>query len=354
MTVVNFPPALIPAVCFILGALMSLFTGSAVSAMLAIMPLMLPVGVQMGCNPGFLLGAIVSGGVIGDNMAPVSDTMITSSLTQEVDIMDCVKSRLKFNLTATAISLVLFVGLGFVTTEAVSIQQIEVSSEYLSSFAFILVPACMMFLIAKNVNFMVAMVVTDLLGLAMLVIFGYADITTLLSSEGIIVAGISEMSGPIIFMMFVFMLLSLLQETGVMDKFQEFLMSRATTDRAIEFASSIFICIICMLTTSGMSTIALCGPVVRKMMKPRGISRARSANLLDALACGVGYMLPYDGLSQGLVGMAIAMGVVGSDFTVFSYLPYNFGAIMLIVVYFVAVLTGWGRTYETVETGAEA
>lgn len=68
LTVVNFPPVLIPAVCFLLATLMSLFTGSAVSAMLAIIPLMLPVGVQMGCNAGFLMGAIVSGGVIGDNM----------------------------------------------------------------------------------------------------------------------------------------------------------------------------------------------------------------------------------------------------------------------------------------------
>ena len=354
LTVVNFPPVLIPAVCFLLATLMSLFTGSAVSAMLAIIPLMLPVGVQMGCNAGFLMGAIVSGGVIGDNMAPVSDTMITSSLTQEVDIMDCVKSRLRFNLTACTISLVLFVALSFVTTNTAAAQHVEVSNEYLASFAFVLVPACMIILILKNVNFLVAMIVTDLVGIAMLVIFGYADITSILAADGIIVGGINEMVGPIIFMMFVFMLLAILQETGVMDKFQQFLMSRATSDRAVEIASAIFVCVTCMLTTSGMSTIALCGPVIRKMMKPRGISRARSANLLDALACGVGYMLPYDGLSQGLVGMAVSMGVVGAEFTVFSYLPYNFGAIMLIVVYWVAILTGWGRTYEPVDAVKEA
>ena len=66
----------------------------------------------------FMAGAIVSGAIFGDNLAPISDTTIASSSTQQfkdghpADVGGVVSSRLKYSAVAALISVVLFAVLG--------------------------------------------------------------------------------------------------------------------------------------------------------------------------------------------------------------------------------------------------
>ena len=98
------------AVCIIASA-----TGSSLGTMFTCFPIFYAAGILLGSNPSALAGAIVSGGIFGDNLAPISDTTIISAGTQEytkksgfADVGGCVTSRLKYSLTAGAISFVLF------------------------------------------------------------------------------------------------------------------------------------------------------------------------------------------------------------------------------------------------------
>lgn len=63
-------------------------------------PVMIPLAVGMGCNVNLICGALLAGSCFGDNLAPISDTTIASSLSQEVDVMKVVKSRLKYAVIA--------------------------------------------------------------------------------------------------------------------------------------------------------------------------------------------------------------------------------------------------------------
>ena len=69
VSLVNIPPAIIPCVTFVVCAIMSTVTGSSAAALLATMPMLFPMGVQMGCPAGLVLGAICSGSEFGNNLS---------------------------------------------------------------------------------------------------------------------------------------------------------------------------------------------------------------------------------------------------------------------------------------------
>ena len=103
-------------------------------------PVMIPLAVGMGCNVNLICGAILAGSCFGDNLAPISDTTIASSLSQEVDVMKVVRSRLKYALIAGGISTVFFIAFGFMQNGNGTVEAAAVDATYASSLVFLIVP----------------------------------------------------------------------------------------------------------------------------------------------------------------------------------------------------------------------
>ena len=110
-----------------------------------------------------------------------------------------------------------------------------------------------------------------------------------------------------------------------------------------ETVSGVFTCIFCAIIGSGMSTIAFISPIVRNIMKPFHIARTRAANYIAGFASGISWMVPHGVNTLTALAVAMGTGVVGGDFTMLNFIPYNFFCIGLIVVYWAAILTGIGR-----------
>jgi len=89
--------ALFPAITFVLAAVFTTGIGTGYGATVAFVGLFFPAGVLLGANPVLLFGAILSGAIFGDNLAPVSDTTIVSAVTQDADIGGVVASRFKLH-----------------------------------------------------------------------------------------------------------------------------------------------------------------------------------------------------------------------------------------------------------------
>ena len=80
--------SLFTAMSFVLCCVLSMSTGTSVGTYVITVPVFFPVGVQMGTDPVIMIGAIASGGLFGDNLAPISDTTIASSSTQYADMAE--------------------------------------------------------------------------------------------------------------------------------------------------------------------------------------------------------------------------------------------------------------------------
>jgi Na+/H+ antiporter NhaC len=102
----------IPALVFLLGAVMSFATGTSYGTFSIMVPLALPIGTATGISPELLFGACIAGGVFGDNTSPISDTTIVSSVAANTPVIDHARTQLPFALIAAAISVAGYLLLG--------------------------------------------------------------------------------------------------------------------------------------------------------------------------------------------------------------------------------------------------
>ncbi len=119
----HLPVALLPAVIFVLGALISFSTGTSWGAMGVLMPL--AISVIFSLTEGAVdlerdrlvvaaIGAVFSGAVFGDHCSPFSDTTIVASIASGVESLDHVRTQLPFAMIAGLMALVVgFLPLGF-------------------------------------------------------------------------------------------------------------------------------------------------------------------------------------------------------------------------------------------------
>ena len=108
----TIPAWIVPALIFILGALISFATGTAYGTMSILMPLAIPLGwaVSTGdmnftivCTSGVLTGAI-----FGDHCSPISDTTILSSMGTSCNHIDHVQTQIYYAVFVALVAI--FIG----------------------------------------------------------------------------------------------------------------------------------------------------------------------------------------------------------------------------------------------------
>jgi Na+/H+ antiporter NhaC len=93
-------PILVPALVFLVGAVISFATGSAWGCYAILMPIALPLAVQMNLPIHVVLAAVLSGGIFGDHASPISDTTILSSIGAGCTHVEHVRTQLPYASTA--------------------------------------------------------------------------------------------------------------------------------------------------------------------------------------------------------------------------------------------------------------
>jgi len=96
---------------FVVTSVISFMTSS--WATFAIMiPMILPLSMQIGINPSLALAAIISGGVFGDHTSPISSTTILTTAVSKIGINDHFHTQLPYSMIAFCISGYLFFLIG--------------------------------------------------------------------------------------------------------------------------------------------------------------------------------------------------------------------------------------------------
>jgi Na+/H+ antiporter NhaC len=96
-------------VALIISLLISYSTGSSGASVALLFPVILPIAYQIGVPFEYVIGAIVSGAVFGDQNSPISDSIILTTTVTDVKIMDQVRTQLPFTLTALGLTTVAFI-----------------------------------------------------------------------------------------------------------------------------------------------------------------------------------------------------------------------------------------------------
>ncbi|MBB4823602.1 Na+/H+ antiporter NhaC [Sporosarcina luteola] len=111
-------PSLLPALTFILAALISFSTGSSWGTYGIMIPIAVPVAIGFAGGDITTLvlatiAAVAGGGVFGDHCSPLSDTTILASTGAAVDHIDHVRTQIPYCLVVGVIGLAIYLALGF-------------------------------------------------------------------------------------------------------------------------------------------------------------------------------------------------------------------------------------------------
>jgi Na+/H+ antiporter NhaC len=121
---VGVSAGLLPAVTFILAALISFATGSSWGTIIIMMPLAIPAAIATEATMPVVIGSVLSGGLFGDHSSPVSETTILSSTGAGTTPLEHFRTQLPYALTNGLIALAGFVAAGYLGTAWIAILAI--------------------------------------------------------------------------------------------------------------------------------------------------------------------------------------------------------------------------------------
>ena len=117
----NIPAWSIPAIIFIIGALMSFSTGTSWGTFAIVMPIAIPMAVALGAPLYVTIAAVLSGGLFGDHCSPVSDTTILAATGSSCGLMEHMWTQLPYAMICASVSIVGFIAAGITDSVIVTV-----------------------------------------------------------------------------------------------------------------------------------------------------------------------------------------------------------------------------------------
>ncbi len=346
---------------FVAVAVISMATGSSIGTMFTAFPIFYAAGITIGADPAPLAGAILSAAILGDNLAPISDTTIISASSQRfrtrnavADIGGVVRHRARYALTAAVISAVLFLLIGMSSGNADAVVP-ELGAEASPAPLLMLIPVAIMLIVAmvtrdiyKAVT--VGLVLGSITGLAT----GLLTVDSIIGVSdghptGFLYDGVNSMLGTVALVISVFGIMGVLRGAGVMEMMVDRITSSemAGTPRGVEFAIGIGVSATTLLF-GGVNSAAMLafGPIADELGARVGLHPYRRSNIMDCFALGLASVVPV--LSAYLfIGALLTSGYEGVPAqSTFALFPVTIYPLVLTAVMIVAAWTGWGRTFE--------
>lgn len=342
ISAVGLHAGLVPLIAFLICVLISTACGTSTGSIAAVAPVFLPLAAGLDIHMGLMCGAIISGAIFGDNLAPISDTTISSAVTQEAEISDVVRTRFPYAVISAVISAVLFVVVGLQITASAP-PEVAVKAVVMPSLVLLALPLLMVCMMRGGWDLMSTLVVCNVVGIILDWGLGCIPADTLFAAKGPIASGLTGMLPLVLYVMMLFMVLHMLKCSGAFEQLANGLMKLCRS-----YLSGELVCYACSMVGSiitGGSGIAIIffGPFVRTITKTMGIDRCRGANILDGVACGTTGLMPHGNPMLISVGLALAIPGVDPGFSFLDIAPYAFHCWGLVLIFLLSILTGIGR-----------
>jgi Na+/H+ antiporter NhaC len=358
--ITNVQGALFIVVTFLLAALFSTAVGTGYGTVVAFTTLMYPAGLVMGAHPIVLFASILSGAAFGDNLAPVSDTTIVSAVTQDTDVPGVVRSRFKYCIIAALPAMVLLYIFGNTSSDiAMSTTK---AAEYMANSAnpnglLFLVPFVLVIYLAMKGKHLIISLTWGIItasGLGMLTgLINLQDLIYINGTEGTVTgAVVSGVIGYVPMGILILLIVAaghIMEIGGTMRALKKWLLNKIKDNPSkAELSMWGLIASLNMFITINTAAEIAAAPFVKEVGEDFDIHPYRRANFLDSISSALGYIFPWSGAVllgystlQNLATQYDFVNVISTT----KVWPYVFHGWLLVLIMFVAALTGFGRRY---------
>lgn len=310
---------------FIIACFISISMGTSVGTITALTPIGVGIAQEAGIPIALVVGAIVGGGMFGDNLSMISDTTITAVRTQGCELKDKFKVNFLIVLPAAIVTIIIL---------TIMASQYEVSLQQTYGYSLIKVMPYIAVLIGAlaGVNVFVLLaggtIFAAIIGLATgtFDIFGACDAAS---------SGMLSMAEIVMLSILIGGTLELIKANGGIDYLLNFIKSKIKSKKGAEFGIAALVSAVDLCTANNTIAIVMAGPLAKNIAEEYDIDPRRTASILDIFAAVMQGIIPYGAQLLAAAGLA---GI--SPIAILKYLHYP---ILMAVCGIIAIAAGFPK-----------
>ena len=312
------PPRFAVCVLFLVSCFVSTAMGTSVGTITLLTPIAVAISATSGFSLPLCVGTVVGGSMFGDNLSFVSDTTIAACGGQGCEMRDKFKTNFKIVLPAAILTLVLILVLSLkadirplVTKEYELIQILP----YLLVLIFGII----------GINVFITLMSGILSGCVIMLASGAVDFQSLVKNIG---GGVSGMFETAMVAILVSALCALIREAGGFDALLHGIRRIFRGKRAGQLGIGLLVGLMDIATANNTVAIVMANPIASEMARDYGISKQKTASILDTFSCIFQGILPYG--AQMLVALS-AVATMGFSLSAFSVIAHLFYPMLLLL-----------------------
>ena len=312
------PPRFIVPGIFIIAAFLSTATGTSMGTVGAIVPIAYNMAKTADLNMSFVVAAVLTGAMFGDNLSMISDTTIAATRTQGVDLKDRTNAWISIPSALITLSLMVIFSKGGTATGNLDYNLIKV-------VPYVLVLG----LALLGLNVFAVLIIGIISASAVGVGTGAIGLMEVAAK---IWAGYQGMIEVFILSMFVGGLAELTKHYGglkwIIDKTSKLLKGPKSASVGIAVLSALTDA----ATANNTVAIIVTGEIAKEISEKYKIDPRRTASFLDIFSCIMQGFIPYG--AQFLLIASLTKNAVNPT----SMIPYNWYLIILGIMSLISVV----------------
>ena len=318
-SVAYFLLSIIPAK-FAVAALfiISCFVSTAMGTSVGTITLITPIGVEIAINSGISLplciGSVMGGAMFGDNLSFISDTTIAACNGQGCEMRDKFRENFAIALPAALATLAIIIVLSLRSgIEDVVIQEYNL----IQIIPYILVLAGGI----AGINVFIVLLVGIVSGAVIMLCTGATAATDLLANMG---AGASGMFETTMVAILVSAICALINEYGGFTALLYGIQKTFKGRKMGQLGMGLLVGAMDIATANNTVAIVMANPIAAEMAEGYGISKRKTASLLDTFSCIFQGIIPYGAQMLVAISTAATLGCTVSAFEIIPCLYYPF------------------------------
>ena len=318
-SVAYFMLSLIPArfavaVLFVVSCFVSTAMGTSVGTITLITPIGVAVAAASGVSMPLCIGSVMGGAMFGDNLSFISDTTIAACNGQGCEMKDKFRENFAIALPAALLTLMLILVLSL---------RSGVGSIELKPFNLVQTIPYLLVLLGGvvGINVFLVLLLGIISGAIIMLATGAIPATELLSSMGAGAAGMFETTMVAIL---VSAICALIREYGGFDALLGWIVKVFRGKRGGQLGMGLLVGAMDIATANNTVAIVMANPIAAEMAERYGISKRKTASLLDTFSCVFQGIIPYGAQMLVAISAAAALGHPVSAFQIMPNLFYPF------------------------------
>lgn len=322
-SVAYFMLSLIPAkfavaVLFVVSCFVSTAMGTSVGTITLIVPIAVAVSTASGFDLPLCVGTVMGGAMFGDNLSFISDTTIAACNGQGCAMKDKFRENFKITLPASIGTLILILIVSLRTDLSGSVSK-GYNLIQIIPYVLVLVGGII------GINVFVVLLVGIVSGTVIVLMMSQTTAVELLGNMGSGASGMFETSMVAIL---VSAMCALIREYGGFEALLLVIRKTFKGNKSGQLGVGLLVGIMDIATANNTVAIVMANPIAAEMAKEYGITKSKTASLLDTFSCIFQGIIPYG--AQMLVALS-AVNELGFELSAFDVIPNLFYPYLLFV-----------------------